>query len=295
MSRPRRLNIFIVGSDGSRPVRLTVPRGVVPAVLIASTLAVAAVGTVVGDYVRVRGLAAGPEILTRQLAAERKLIDTFRSRIGEMQVEVATWRDIEARIWEPFGPDAGPTHKTRGIGGASLAGLVGRPGARPSALEELDTLAETVSEEGQNLRALERLMGRAGKALALLPSRWPVRGAVNSEFGPRLSPWTRTIEFHGGMDIGADRGSPIHAPAPGTVVFAGRQAEFGLTVVIEHPHDIRTLYGHLSRISVRAGEEVERGQMIGLTGNTGKSSGPHLHYEIMVKGQEVNPRVYIWD
>ncbi len=295
MSRPPRLNILIVPSDGSRPLRFHLPRWVIYAVLIASTAGVSTLGALVGDYARARSLSRDPAALHQQVAAQQALIEAFQARLGEIRLEVATWRDLNAKIWEPFGPDIAPAQRTRGIGGASPAAASERSGVRPSSLEELDRLAETVDEEGQNLRALERLMGRAGKALALMPSSWPVRGAVNSDFGARSSPWTRASEFHSGLDIAADRGTPVHAPAPGTVIFASVQNEFGLTVMIEHGHDIRTLYGHLSKVQVAPGQRIERGQVVGFTGNSGKSSGPHLHYEILVKGQSVNPRAYLWD
>ena len=294
MSRPRRLNILIVPSDGARPLRFALPRWAVVASVSAAAAVVSILGALLGDYVGTRALARDPAVLRQRVADQQAVIDAFRRRIGEIRLEVATWRDLHAKIWEPFGPDAGPARASMGIGGASATSSE-RSGVRPSPLEEIDRLAETVNEEGQDLRALEWLMGRAGKALALMPSRWPVRGAVNSDFGNRLSPWTRTAEFHGGLDIAADRGTPVHAPAPGTVIFASAQSEFGFTVILEHGQEIRTLYGHLSKVLVTPGQKVERGHMLGLTGNTGKSSGPHLHYEILVKGQSVNPRAYIWD
>ncbi len=295
MSRPKRLNVLIVPSDGSRPLRLKLSRWVVYTLLIAAAIGVSTIAAAVGDYVRMRGLVANPARLARQVAEQQALIESFRNRIGEVRLEVATWQNLHAKIWEPFGPDVGPARQTKGIGGASVAKSAERVGSRLSAIEEVDRLAETVDEEGQNLRALERLMARAGKALALMPSRWPVRGAVNSDFGSRLSPWTREAEFHSGLDISADRGTPVRAPAPGTVLFAGAQNEFGLTVILEHGHEIRSLYGHLSKLQVTQGQKVERGQVVAMTGNTGKSSGPHLHYEIMVKGLSVNPRAYLWD
>jgi murein DD-endopeptidase MepM/ murein hydrolase activator NlpD len=139
-------------------------------------------------------------------------------------------------------------------------------------------------------------MSRAAEALAALPSRWPVRGRVNSEFGPRASPWggEKRGEFHSGIDIGARIGTPVKAPARGTVLFAGRVPEYGISLVIDHGNDIKSLYGHLSRLLVTQSQRVERGQTVALTGNTGRSSGPHLHYEILVLGRAVNPRTYLW-
>jgi murein DD-endopeptidase MepM/ murein hydrolase activator NlpD len=152
-----------------------------------------------------------------------------------------------------------------------------------------------VKEEGDNLRALERFLGRATRVLAALPSRWPVRGQVNSGYGGRTSPWSAKSEFHSGLDIGARVGTPVKSPAPGTVVFAGVNAEYGQTLIIEHGNETKSLYGHLSRLNVAVNQKVQRGDVVALTGNTGRSSGPHLHYEIHVKGQSVNPTSYLWE
>ncbi len=295
MTRRRRLSVFIVPSDGARPVRFHLPRAVVPAAVVAAALTLTALTALVCDYVRVRRLAASPALLERQLAEQQGLAASLQTRIGEIRLEIGSWRDLHAKIWEPFGPDVGRVQKTRGIGGAGAAAPFEHGGVRQSPLEDLERLAETVDEADQNLRALERLMEHAGKALALMPSRWPVRGAVNSEFGRRPSPWEEGTELHPGLDIAADTGTPVHAPAPSSVVFAGRQPDFGLTVILEHGHDIRSIYGHLSKVLVSAGQTVGRGQLIALTGNSGKSTGPHLHYQILVKGQPVNPRAYLWE
>src|SRR5207302_6178369 len=145
---------------------------------------------------RVRRPAASPALPDRQLAEQQGLATSLQTRIGEIRLEIGSWRDLHAKTWDPFGPDAGRVQKTRGIGGAVAAAPFERGGGRQSPLEELERLAQTVDEAGQNLRAPERLMEHAGKALALMPSRWPVRGAVNSEFGHRPSPWEEATEFH---------------------------------------------------------------------------------------------------
>jgi murein DD-endopeptidase MepM/ murein hydrolase activator NlpD len=163
------------------------------------------------------------------------------------------------------------------------------------ALEELARLSRTVDDEGQNLRSLESFLARASKAIAALPSRWPLQGPVNSDFGNRRSPWAPNLEFHGGIDIAAAVGSPVHAPAPGTVIFAGRHPEFGVLLLIDHGQAITSLYGHLSRLNVAVNQRVERGSLLAWSGNTGRSSGPHLHYEIQVNGQPVNPHTYFWE
>jgi len=152
-----------------------------------------------------------------------------------------------------------------------------------------------VGESGQSLRALERFMERTRPMLLSLPLRWPVRGPLNSRFGMRPSPWTGEQEFHRGLDISANRGTAVLAPASGTVYFAGNGGEYGTTVILDHGNDLRSLYGHLQEIRVKHGERIERGQVIALTGNTGRTSGPHLHYEIQIHGQAVDPRQFLWD
>ena len=284
--------LLVVRGDGARVLRLSLPRRLALCGLAVAGLGAIAVGTLVVDYVQLRRLTREAVTFHDQITRQRSILDSFNQRVTELRREVVTWRELHARIWEPFGPGAAPRRATAGIGGGSAPVATAGPG---SPLDELQRLAETVTEEGDNLRALDRLIGRAGKALASLPSRWPVRGAVNSEFGTRESLRTKAPEFHSGIDIGADRGKAVSAPAGGTVSFAGVHPDYGLTIIIDHGHDLKTIYGHLSKLSAAVGDKIERGKVIGFTGNTGRSSGPHLHYEILVKGQSVNPRAYLWD
>jgi murein DD-endopeptidase MepM/ murein hydrolase activator NlpD len=126
------------------------------------------------------------------------------------------------------------------------------------------------------------------ETLAALRFRWPVYGPISSDFGaPRAS---RT-GFHAGVDIGASRGTFVRAPAGGTVAFIGWRRGYGRTIVIDHGHQISTLYGHLAKPDVVRGQTVEEGAGIGLIGATGHASGPHLHYEVLVNGRPVNPRL----
>jgi murein DD-endopeptidase MepM/ murein hydrolase activator NlpD len=298
MRERERFHLLLVRGDGRRVLRLAVSRRLLVAGLtgLALWLALAAGSvTIYGGYLASRRDRQSLASVTAQLAEQQALMDLYQTRIREARAEIDGWRQVHAKIWEPFGPDAGPGKRGSGIGGGTATGpLEGRTeGGR--AREELSRLSSAVKEEGDNLRALEQFLARAGKVLASLPSRWPVRGPINSDFGTRRSPWAPGAEFHGGMDIGAPVGTPVRAPAPGRVVFAGRQAEYGITAVIEHANDTRSVYGHLSRLNVKVDQDVERGQVIAWSGNTGRSSGPHLHYEIQVKGEPVNPHSYLWE
>ncbi|MGH7278019.1 MAG: M23 family metallopeptidase, partial [Candidatus Rokuibacteriota bacterium] len=295
LRRRQQFSLLIVRADGSKVFRCNVPHRAAVATASALALGVLGLSGLVGDYVRGREMVRTAAAAHQELAEHKAVIESFNKRVAGLHHEVSGWRDFHARIWAPFGPDAAPKRPETGIGGGDASPTGEAALASTSPLAELDRLAETVAVEGASLKALDRLMSRAGKILVTLPSRWPLRGAVNSEYGKRLDPWTKTTEFHAGMDIDADVGTPVRAPANGTVVVAGRSRAYGNTVVIDHGQDIRTLYAHLAKVSVSAGQKVERGSLIAFAGNTGRSSGPHLHYEILVKGRHVNPRAYLWD
>ncbi|MBN2141313.1 MAG: M23 family metallopeptidase [Desulfovibrionaceae bacterium] len=125
------------------------------------------------------------------------------------------------------------------------------------------------------------------------PSIWPATGWLTSHFAWRTSPFTGKREFHKGIDISAPRGTPIYAPARGKIVFAGRDSSYGLSVKLRHDSSLETVYAHLQRFAIKPGQNVSRGELLGYVGNTGRSTGPHLHYEVRVNGVPVNPLRYI--
>src|SRR5215470_9031848 len=124
--------------------------------------------------------------------------------------------------------------------------------------------------------------------LTALRVHWPVRGPISSGFGAPRSLGGRG-EVHTGVDICARAGTPVRAPTRGIVAFAGWQNGYGRTIILEHGHRVQSLYGHLSKFAVKRGQTVEEGATIGLTGSSGHSSGPHLHYEVRVNDRPVSP------
>lgn len=288
---PRRgqFTLMIVRGDGAQVIRFNfvVHTGVALALMIVLTV------VLVGGGIQLRRLYGDAASLHQQIAEQAQTIESFNTRVADLRKETAAWRELHARIWQPFRPERAPGGKDHGIGGGTPAKDL--PRTVLSSVDQLSGLTDDVKEQTQRLTALERLMARAGKAVAALPSRWPVRGAVNSEFGKRKSPWGPEIEAHNGLDIRAAAGTPILAPGSGTVVLAGRHHDYGTAIIVDHGNEVHSLYGHLSRLNVQRGQRVERNSVLGWTGNTGRSSGPHLHYEVHVRGQAVNPRVYLWE
>ncbi|MGI8812587.1 MAG: M23 family metallopeptidase [Pyrinomonadaceae bacterium] len=129
---------------------------------------------------------------------------------------------------------------------------------------------------------------------AHLPTIWAHTGKINNEFGFRRNPFGgRTYEFHAGMDIDGERGDLVVAPAAGTVTRASWQGGYGNMVEVDHGNGLISRYGHLSKIEVEVGDPIQRGQLMGFVGSTGRSTGPHLHYELRYDDKPINPRRFL--
>ena len=156
-----------------------------------------------------------------------------------------------------------------------------------------------LSERGalldSRLTALESQFAKRSAIVSSTPSVAPVRGVVNSGFGSRLDPFTGEGAFHQGLDISTRRDEPVLATAAGVVVRSGPSGDYGKSVEIAHRAGYRTIYGHLDTILVKEGQQVRRGERVGLAGSTGRSTGTHLHYEVRRGDKAVNPLEYILD
>ena len=279
--------LFIVG-DGSRVVRIDGARAlrVIVGLAVVATLALVCV-VMRGALGRVTLTSLAAPALAAPAPTDKA---TLARRLAEMRAEVLARRALHVEIWAPMGPDG--ERRPSGIGGGATPG---EPARTLTIDEQVAELADSLVDERQRLHTLAAFMAGRGALLRAMPMRWPVRGSVNSEFGRRLSPWTGTPEFHGGIDIAAAPGTPVKAPAGGRVVFAGPSPGYGVTVIVEHVREVKTLFGHLRDTAVSVGQRVEAGQRIASTGESGRTTGPHLHYEISVRGHPVDPRGYLWE
>ncbi|MCA1606286.1 MAG: M23 family metallopeptidase [Acidobacteria bacterium] len=172
--------------------------------------------------------------------------------------------------------------------GANLPGTGGP--ALPLDANSLTALEGKMSELERNMHAHENVLRQRGYT----PSAWPVVGKLESGFGGRRNPFGgNSYEFHSGQDIDAKTGDPVVAGASGKVTFVGWQNGYGQLVVIDHGDGLTSRYGHLSQIEVTQNQTVERSQLIGRVGSTGRSTGPHLHYEIRMNDEAINPLQYL--
>ena len=157
----------------------------------------------------------------------------------------------------------------------------------------ISTLNEDANYRQQSFNELLAFMHEQKSILAATPSVWPVKGWVTSDFGMRESPFSAGVEFHKGMDIATRKGREVRATADGLVIEASYRSQEGNIVKINHGHGLFTCYFHLSKIAAKDGMRVKRGDVIGYVGDTGRSTGPHLHYGVLVNNVPVNPRRYL--
>jgi murein DD-endopeptidase MepM/ murein hydrolase activator NlpD len=183
--------------------------------------------------------------------------------------------------------------RSRAMGGGSPSSPIASSVLAPTLVSPEDTfgsLRDVLGRLGNRLAAAQYDLGRRSELLGAAPSIWPAQGPLSATFGKREDPFGRGgSEAHSGLDISGDRGQPVFATAGGVVEFTGWNGDYGNMVTVNHSFGLVTRYAHLSTMFVRPGERVERGQTIGQIGTTGRTTGPHLHYELLVNGQLADP------
>ncbi len=230
----------------------------------------------------------------------RENVSSMAVKLGEMQAQVLRLDSLGERISKLSGVPL-PKNEALGKTGKESTGGKGGPLVRPSAplsaLElqrEIDRLGELVEQRSDELTALEsQLMERRIKA-SLLPTIVPIEADhMGSPFGRRIDPIAGVGAMHEGIDFVAETGTPVIASAGGVVVTAEYHPQYGKLIEIDHGNDFSSRYAHLSNISVKVGQIVRRGQSIAASGNTGRSTGPHLHFEVRFKGVAQNPARFL--
>jgi murein DD-endopeptidase MepM/ murein hydrolase activator NlpD len=234
--------------------RFVVPPSRLRELLLSAIFFALACGVVINEYLEGQQKRID-EVIARSQAQREKLSD-LQNRTVEVQKVLSRWRGLRERVQASL-----PERKKITVAGRHEG-------------EELQVVLTGLQEE------LKRM-------IAALPSDWPVKGQVTSGVGVRASPWTGEREYHAGLDIPKPIGTPVHAS--GDAVVESINAKLG-TIVLNHGQEIKTQYAHLSKILVGPGQRVRRGQTIAEVGNTGRSTGPHLHYEVRVAGVAIDPR-----
>lgn len=301
---PREWTLLLVADDGdnllqrnfrTRTLRLAL--GGASFFCLGVLFAVGAIGYVGGRSLKEARLQQSNELLSKQLT-------TIQDRVAGLETDLGSLADRDSELRVLAGLDAIDREVLEvGIGGPGSPTLEENPlfEVDPAAAEQAFAVSYDLNALERRSRLLRESITEAGDSLAAhrdllesTPSILPAAGYLSSGFSSsRLHPIHNEELPHEGVDIAAPRGTPILAAAKGRVIKAGRESGYGLTVELDHGYGYSTLYGHASQVLVRPGQQVERGDVIGLVGSTGLSTGPHLHYEVRVSGRPVDPMNYV--
>ena len=296
----KKYTIMIMSDPTAKVRKIRVP-ALAPGQMLAAAVAVVLVTLSLSvyfftDYVRMRGQLKELNALRRENTVQRFQLQAFAKNLETIQTKLQSLESFD--------------HKLRVMADldkpAEAQGLLGVGG--PEEIELPDAYRTDLADRiGKELAAVNREAARReisfqeltdffsdqASLLASTPSIWPVRGWVTSGFGMRRDPFTGYRKMHEGLDIATRTGTPIIAPCRGIVTKIKRDYGYGKMLEINSGNGIVTRYGHCSKITVHVGDRVERGDLIAYVGNTGRSTGPHLHYEVMVNGVHVDPMKYI--
>ena len=237
-----------------------------------------------------------------ELMQQKAQVQGFALNLLDYKRQMFLLRDLDTKLRRVV--SLAPRDRARqviGIGGPDEIGLQNlahmgekkQDEALKEMHHELSELKGAAARQETSLQTLIEYFEDKRSLYASTPSVWPVRGWVTSPFGKRISPFTGIPAFHEGLDIAAQTGTPVVAPADGFVLKAGFSPGYGNMVEISHGYGIKTVFGHNSRLNVKVGQQVKRGDVISYVGDTGSSTGPHLHYEVRLNGLPVNPKKYL--
>jgi len=253
------------------------------------------------DYIQVKRKSLELNKLHQETQVQNAQIRFFLARIGDLEQQLSKLKDFDTKIRIianlEKGQEVTPLY---GMGGPSpsdirdkLTGEKDDKGLVQQMRSDIERLqAEAMSRE-DSLSEVEKLLEAKKMMLVYTPSIWPLMGWVTSGFGIRTNPFTGLTQMHEGFDIANHVGTIVIAPADGTVSDIADDVGLGRALVISHGFGIMTYYGHLNKALVRIGQNVKRGDKIAEVGMSGKTTGPHLHYEVRVNGIPVNPMRYI--
>ena len=253
------------------------------------------------DYIQVRKKTFELSQLRQQTREQRSKIHFFASKIEDLEKQLSKLKDFDKRIRIIANLEKSQeTTAFMGMGGPSPSDVRERlktenneMGLAQQMRTDIERLESEATSQEESLSELEKLLQSKREMLAHTPSIWPVHGWVTSGFGFRTNPFTGLNQMHEGLDIANRIGTPVIAPADGIVSDTGKDSAYGNVIVISHGFGINSRFLHLSKIFVSPGHRVKRGDKIAEVGSTGKSTGPHLHYEVRVNGIPVNPVRYI--
>jgi murein DD-endopeptidase MepM/ murein hydrolase activator NlpD len=291
----------IVVSDHSQAVRkFRLPRRWLRHGLLGGAAFALFAALTLGHYFVLIGDSSENRVLKEENAQLRSQILLVQEKVAHIQSTLDRVERFDAKLRTAVthlqDPERNLAIGPVGAAEPALEATAPTPAARENLAALPGRLASLESEAARqeaSLRELQEYFDDQKSLLASTPSIWPTRGWVTSDFGVRLDPYSADRSMHQGLDIATPHGQPVVTPSDGTVVFNGTEGGYGKVLVVDHGYGVKTRYGHLAEVHVRLGERVVRGQKVAAVGNTGRSTGPHLHYEVRVNGIPENPRKFV--
>ena len=287
--------VVILPSPTAQPYRFSISKKTFKYLVgISSFLAVGVVGFFV-QYFLMLGQLTELKDLRKETKTQKIQIQSFLGTIDDMKNQMTRLMELDRKL--RVITDIGPSkHQglVSGLGGSEEIGTLDPDSKLNASIQlDLEALQTNAVQQEKSFQELTEAVQSRQSLWASTPSIWPTTGWLTSGFGPRVSPFTGRVARHNGIDIAARQETPIVAPAAGIVGYLGFDNGLGKFVRINHGYGIVTYYGHLSKTVVKIGQKVKRGDIVAYVGNTGLSTGPHLHYEVYVNGAPINPMKYI--
>jgi murein DD-endopeptidase MepM/ murein hydrolase activator NlpD len=309
MLRKRYYILFVARDDDGRVRKISLPLRYAYGFVAAALIGAFTIVGLAGSYTRMLLKTESYNQMRDDRETLRKDYKQMAQIAHERDVQVASLGALANEVTALYGLRQNRMASSKPVPTASAAAAAAAP--TPASLAQTDSPSpqlitnsvdqfyalRTAAFSGRMSRALEGGLSPSfvgdWTTLADAPSMWPLEGRVASSFGEREDPINGEGAFHSGLDIDAPYGTPVRAAADGEATGESMGSGYGRQVVLDHGHDILTVYGHLSAIAVMAGQHVTRGQVIGYVGQTGRATGPHLHYEVRVHNVPVNPHKYL--
>ncbi len=266
--------------------------GLLSCLLLASTL------WLLGEYIHSRHLNNQLEQSKSALEDQNVQLLNLHSKILELSENFKRVERFDAKIRQmlDLNSELGSVDTTRHEDFLNTPLPIHKPNLMARRMQNfLNLLEHDIQLEEVNQQELLKSLRIKEKALSRSPSIWPLRGRINSSFGYRRAPFGGHRSFHKGIDIKGAIGAPIVASAAGTVTSAGYDGAYGIVVTVDHGAGVVTKYAHMQMATVKTGQQVKRGDTVGRVGMTGRTTGPHLHYEVVVGGVPRDPMKYILD
>lgn len=283
----RRFTLIYIPDSGKQSRRLRVSNRLFFSVLVLVVASAALMGWVVSDYYRLQFDQQHFTQLLIENSEQRQQLNQMNCDLGDLRQEMIVLSDADARVRDALelGTE-NPVALPVGIGGA----IDSSPADMTELQKQINALRLAIDLRRESQEEVRDLLNDKHSLALAKPTGWPTKGWLTSYFGFRPSPYTGRRKMHEGLDIAANTGTLVTATADGVVVKATTESGFGKVVMIDHGYGYRTIFAHNSKLLVKAGARVKRGEAISEVGNTGRSTGSHLHYEVHLNGVPVDPR-----